>query len=52
MVAKTDFCPRLMVWQHLIPIIDKEKFFGAGTKPHPKGNLGWKVKQNRSLKEK
>ena len=22
---KTDFCPRLMVWQHLIPIIDKEK---------------------------
>jgi hypothetical protein len=41
-----------MVWQHLISIIDKEKFFGAGNKAPPKGNLGWKVKQNRSLKEK
>jgi hypothetical protein len=25
LVAKQDFCPRLMVWQHLISIIDKEK---------------------------
>ena len=32
---KQDFCPRLMVRQRLISIIDKEKFFGTGNGPIP-----------------
>jgi hypothetical protein len=37
-----------MVRQRLISIIDKENFFGAGTKAPPKGNLGWKVEQKEA----
>jgi hypothetical protein len=32
-----------MVWQHLISIIDKEKFFGAGTVAPSRGNLDGKL---------
>jgi hypothetical protein len=48
MVAKTDFCPRLMVWQHLIPIIDKEKsLWGRNLSPIP-GKPGWKVNETEA----